>query len=62
MNNTRAQQENMKLEWQSHLHFAEFINTSVSQDLLNGSNADFKDKLDRFVSELKLHMLKPAER
>ena len=57
MNITRAQQENRKLERKFRLHFAEFVDTSVSHDLLDGPNAGFKDKLDRFVSKLKLHML-----
>lgn len=62
MNRTPALVENMKQERQSRLHFAEFVKTGVSQDLLDGSNSDFKDKLDRFVSKLTLHMLDPSSK
>jgi len=57
MNRTRAQREDKKVERQARLHFADFVNMHVSRDILNGSAAEFKDKLDSFVHELKLHML-----
>jgi hypothetical protein len=57
MNRTRAQREDRKLERQARLHFADFVNTQVSRDILNGSAAEFKDKLDSFAHKLKLHML-----
>ena len=57
LNKTRAQREDKKLERQARLHFAVFVNTHVSQGILDGSVADFKDKLDSFVHEFKLHML-----
>ena len=57
MNKTQAQREDTKLERKARLHFAVFVNTRVSKDILDGSAAEFKDKLDRFVRELKLHML-----
>ncbi|KAF2189957.1 hypothetical protein K469DRAFT_562360 [Zopfia rhizophila CBS 207.26] len=57
LNRTRAQREDKKLERQARLHFADFVNTHVGGDILNGSAAEFKDKLDSFVHGLKLHML-----
>jgi len=57
LNRTRAQREDKKLERQARLHFAVFVNTHVCKDILDGSAAEFKDKLDSFVHELKLHML-----
>jgi hypothetical protein len=57
MNRTRAQREDRKLERQARLHFADFVNTHVGGDILNGSAAEFKDKLDSFVYKLKLYML-----
>jgi hypothetical protein len=57
MNRTRAQREDKKLERQARLHFAVFVDTQVNNDILNGSAAKFKDKLDRFVNNLKSHML-----
>jgi hypothetical protein len=60
LNRTRAQREDKKLERQARLHFAVFVNTRVSKDMLNGSAAEFKDKLESFVYELKLHMLNLA--
>lgn len=57
LNRTRAQREDKKLERKARLHFADFVNMHVSRDILNGSAAEFKDKLDGFVHELKLHML-----
>jgi len=60
LNRTRAQRSDKKLERQARLHFALFVNRCVSKDMLNGSAAEFKDKFDSFVSELKLHMLNTA--
>ncbi|KAF4624578.1 hypothetical protein G7Y89_g13592 [Cudoniella acicularis] len=60
LNRTRAQREDKKLERQARLHFAIFVNTLVSKDMLNGSATEFKDKFDSFVYELKLHMLNLA--
>jgi len=60
LNRTGAQREDKKLERQARLHFAVFVNTCVSKDMLNGSAAEFKDKLESFVYELKLHMLNLA--
>jgi hypothetical protein len=57
MNRTRAQREDKKLERQARLHFATFVNTHVRSDILNGPAAEFKDKSDSFVHELKLYML-----
>jgi hypothetical protein len=57
LNRTRAQREDRKLERQARLPFAVFVNTYVSMDILDGSAAEFKDNLDSFVHELKLHVL-----
>ena len=57
LNRTRAQREDKKLERQARLHFAVFVDTHVNKDILNGSAAEFEDKLDSFVHELKSHML-----
>ena len=57
LNKTRAQREDAKLERQARLHFAVFVDKHVSKDILNGSAAEFKAKLDNFMHELKLHML-----
>ncbi|KAH8726094.1 hypothetical protein GQ44DRAFT_614593 [Phaeosphaeriaceae sp. PMI808] len=57
MNTTRAQREDRKLERQARLHFADFVNRQISRDILNGSAAEFKDKLGSFAHKLKLHML-----
>jgi hypothetical protein len=60
LNRTRAQREDKRLERQARLHFAVFVNTHSSNDILNGSAVEFKDKFDSFVHELKLHMLNLA--
>jgi hypothetical protein len=57
LNRTRAQREDKKLERQARLHFAVFVDTRVSKDILYGSAAEFTEKIDSFVCELKLHML-----
>lgn len=57
LNKTRAQREDAKLERQARLHFAGFVDKYVSKDILDGSGAEFKAKLDNFIHELKLHML-----
>ena len=56
LNKTRAQREDREMERQTRLHFAVFVDKHVSQDILDGSAVEFKDKLDSFVHELKLHM------
>jgi hypothetical protein len=60
LNRTRAQRKDKKLERKARLPFAVFINTRVSKDMLNGSTAEFTDKFDSFVRELKAHMLNLA--
>lgn len=57
MNGTRAQREDKKFERQARLHFADFVNTHVSSEMLNSPAAEFKDKSDSLMRELKLHML-----
>lgn len=61
MNKTRAQREDARLERQARLQFAVFVDTRVGEDILTGSTAEFKDKLDGTVSQLKSHMLNLAE-
>ena len=60
LNRTRAQREDRKLERQARLHFAVFVNTRVTKDILNGSAAEFTVKFDSLVYELKAHMLNLA--
>lgn len=61
MNTTRAQKEDRKLERRARLHFADFVNTRVTTDILNGSGAEFAAKFDSFVEELKAHMENTAD-
>ena len=56
LNRTRAQREDGKLERQARLHFAVFVDAHDSKNILDGSAAEFKDKLDSFVHDLTLHM------
>lgn len=60
LNKTRAQREDKKLERQARLHFAAFVNTRVTKDILTGSAAEFTIKFNNFVDELKVHMLNLA--
>jgi hypothetical protein len=62
MNTFWTQREKLKRERESWLRFAEFVDTHVSQGMLEGLNADFNDNLQMMISQLTLHMLKPAER
>ncbi|KAK2743509.1 hypothetical protein FQN57_004806 [Myotisia sp. PD_48] len=54
---TRSQQQNIEKERRSRLHFSMFVNENVSQNLLDGSDTDFKSKLNKFGLDLKTHML-----
>jgi hypothetical protein len=56
LNKFRAQRQDRKLERRARLHFAVFVDTRVSKDILDGSEADFQDKLGSFSDEVKLHM------
>jgi hypothetical protein len=56
MNRTRAQRDDMKSERQARMHFSVFVDTRVGKDVLIGSTAEVKDRFDRFVYELQLHM------
>ena len=38
------------------MHFAVFVTSSISKDILNGSTDEFRAKMDRFAHELKRHM------
>lgn len=62
MNRFRTQRKKLKRERQSRLRFTEFVDTHVSKGILEGLNADFNDNLQTMISQLTLHMLKPAER
>ncbi|KAL3477284.1 hypothetical protein BJX99DRAFT_269895 [Aspergillus californicus] len=57
MNRFRTQRENLERERKSRLRFAAFVDTGVSQDILEGSSAGFNDKLNTLMSQLALHML-----
>ena len=46
MNMTRAQREDLKLERKARLHFADFVTSSISKDILNGSTDEFRAKMD----------------
>lgn len=56
-NKTKAQRQDMRLERLTRHHFAVFIYMNVHEDFLVGSCADYKNKIDRFVNELKAHMV-----
>ena len=56
MNKTKAQREDRRLERKARLRFADFVNMHVDTDILNGSPAEYKDKSDKFLQDLKLHM------
>ncbi|CAI7570759.1 unnamed protein product [Penicillium viridicatum] len=56
-NQTKAQRQDMRLERLTRHHFAVFVYITVHDDFLVGSDADYKRKLDRFVNELKTHMV-----
>ena len=61
MNKFRAQREDQRLEREARLHFADFVDKRVSENVLDGSALEFKDSFDSFVYELRLHMLKLAQ-
>ncbi|CAG8979630.1 hypothetical protein HYALB_00011993 [Hymenoscyphus albidus] len=56
MNTTHAQKVDRGLEREARLHFAIFVNTHVTKDILNGSAAEFARKLEGFVQGLEVHM------
>lgn len=47
----------MRLERLTRHHFAVFIYMSVHDEILMGSGADYKRRFDRFVNELKAHLV-----
>ncbi|KAK4158408.1 hypothetical protein C8A00DRAFT_39382 [Chaetomidium leptoderma] len=57
MNRTRCQREDRELERRARLHFAVFVDTRVSKDMLDGSAAEIKAASDGFADELKSHMV-----
>ena len=56
-NEAQVQKEDRKMERQDRLHFAEFVNTRVKKDILDGSTAVFKTRLDSFVFALRWRVL-----
>jgi hypothetical protein len=56
-NKAKAQRQDMRLERLTRYHFAVFVYLSVHDNFLVGSDADYKRKIDRFVNELKTHMV-----
>ncbi|KAJ5185237.1 hypothetical protein N7491_006892 [Penicillium cf. griseofulvum] len=56
-NQTKAQRQDMRLERLTRHHFAVYVSMSLLDDFLVGSGADFKRKADRFINELKTHMV-----
>ncbi|KAJ5795448.1 uncharacterized protein N7518_003988 [Penicillium psychrosexuale] len=56
-NKTKAQRQDMRLERLTRHHFAVFIYMSVHDNFLLDSGASYKGKIDRFVNELKTHMV-----
>ncbi|RAL03368.1 zinc finger MYND domain-containing protein [Aspergillus ibericus CBS 121593] len=59
LTHTRAQRENLNRERQSRLRFAEFVNTRVRAEVLEGSTVEFQQKREAFTSMLKRHLEKP---
>jgi hypothetical protein len=60
MNQTRAQQQDLRVERKARLHFARIVDQSVWEGMLDGSTVEWKEKLDRFVAGLKVHLLELA--
>jgi hypothetical protein len=60
MNQTRAQQQNLRRERKARLHFARYVDQSVTEGMLDGSTVEWKEKLDGFVAGLKVHLLELA--
>jgi hypothetical protein len=57
MNKSRAQKQDREVERKARLHFANFIDTYVGADMLDGSTSEFNEKLASFGNMLKTHML-----
>ena len=55
---TQELREDTMWERQARLHFAVFVDTRIEKNILDGSVAEFKAKMDSFVYELKWHMMK----
>ena len=53
---TNASRHDLEIERRYRLHFAAFYDKRDWDDTLVGSDAVFKEKIDRFVNELKSHM------
>ncbi|KAH7349263.1 hypothetical protein B0T11DRAFT_129179 [Plectosphaerella cucumerina] len=60
MNATEIQRENAEQERKDRLHFAAFVDTRVTKDVLEGTREVFEKAVGQFVADLKLHMLKIA--
>ncbi|KAH7303412.1 hypothetical protein B0I35DRAFT_364977 [Stachybotrys elegans] len=57
MNKTRAQQQQLATERRARMHFADFVDKGVGDNLLNGSTSEFEEKLENLRGELRTHML-----
>jgi hypothetical protein len=42
------------------LHFARFVDRGVGEEVFYGFAAEWKDKFDKFIAELKEHLLQLA--
>ncbi len=58
LNKTKAQREDLRLERRARIHFAEFVKAHGGKDILGGTATEFKEKLDTFAQDLKLHIMK----
>jgi hypothetical protein len=57
MNKSRAQKQDRELERKARLHFADFVDRHVGEDILDGSASEFNEKIASFGNILKTHML-----
>jgi hypothetical protein len=60
MNSSRTQREDLRAERMARLHFAAFVDQGFKVEILDGSAAEWKDKVDGIVAALKAHLLKIA--
>jgi hypothetical protein len=60
MNETKAQQQNLQAERKARLYFARFVDRGVGEEVLDGPAAEWKERFDKFVAELKKQLLKLA--
>ena len=60
MNATEVQRQNAEQERKDRLHFAAFVDTRVSKDILDGSEEVFGKTTREFEVDLRSHMLQVA--